>query len=239
MPLPDAPAGCRPKRWCSLPASAAWHATHLPPPPPASPPLENQVDALNIFNTTDLDQILESSEPPPHRSASNGQIKFILLEPDAKLPARQSEGAAGFDLYILRPLSIPPGQVATIETGVGLSIPPNELIHAEILPRSSIAPCFNVITIPGVIDRDYKGELKIVVFNHSYHKTQHFPKHTRLAQLVFRHTISPSLLEKVPAHEVWGTPRNERGFGSTGLTHNNDIECCPLSISPSTPSPTF
>lgn len=154
----------------------------------------------------------------------------------AKIPTLHSLGAAGYDLHILHETSIPPQRIVVIETGIKLNISPGTMLHAEILPRSGIAPNFHILVIPGVIDRDYRGDLKIAAYNFGT-QTQTFAAGARVAQLVFRHTYYPPITSENPPFNFWGE-RNNGGFGSTGLTtilphpenctHKN---CCPESFS--------
>lgn len=137
------------------------------------------------------------------------------LKDDAKLPTYATEYASGMDLVcadevvIIRPL-----ERATISTGIAIELP--EGYEAQIRPRSGLAlnKGITVLNAPGTIDRDYRGEIKVILINLS-DKEVIINKGDRIAQMV----ISPVLrvdIEEV--NELSKTKRQEGGFGSTGLS---------------------
>lgn len=90
-------------------------------------------------------------------------IKFKLQQPEAKLPTKGSEEAAGLDLYACEPAEVPVGKSAIINTGVCMELPKSCV--GLIWPRSKIATRFNIDVLAGVIDSDYRGEIQISIIN--------------------------------------------------------------------------
>ena len=134
----------------------------------------------------------------------------IKLDPEALLPVRQTEGSVGYDLHSIIDTEIPPRSRKLISTGIKIKIPVGT--YGRIAPRSSLA-CKKFIDVgAGVIDNDYRGEIKVLLINN---KDDIFEvrKNDRIAQLIFEKCITPKL-EVV--NELDETERNEGGFGSTG-----------------------
>ena len=132
------------------------------------------------------------------------------------LPAYQTVGAAGLDLRAAiardRRLIVRPGGRALVPTGLILEIP--EGFEGQIRPRSGLAlehgvTCLNT---PGTIDRDYRGEIKVLLINHG---EDDFPveRGMRIAQMVIAAVARADIVERKPADE---TARGGGGFGSTG-----------------------
>ena len=131
------------------------------------------------------------------------------------LPKYQTKGSAGVDLHASlkeKEKLIEPNQRVLIPTGIYLSMPEN--IEGQIRPRSGLAleKGITVLNSPGTIDPDYRGELKVILINHSL-KNQIIKNNMRIAQLVFCPIIKISFLE---FEELDLTERSDRGFGSTG-----------------------
>ena len=143
-------------------------------------------------------------------------IKVLVkkLEPSVKLPSYKTSGASGMDLmaFIDKPIELKPGQSCMIPTGLSLAFPKEYEI--QIRPRSGLAAKNNisVLNTPGTIDSDYRGELKIILYNHG-HKSFIVNNGDRIAQMV----LIPIL--KFDFQEVDDLDNSERGsggFGSTG-----------------------
>ena len=126
------------------------------------------------------------------------------------LPEYSSLGAAGADLYANESLTLAPGERAPVATGLRVEIPPG--YAGLVWPRSGLAVRHGIDTLAGVIDSDYRGELRVVLVNHGREPVPIEPG-DRIAQLVMQK------VERVvftSAHELAGTMRGEGGFGSTG-----------------------
>lgn len=126
------------------------------------------------------------------------------------LPGYASAGAAGADLCASETVLISPGEHAAVPTGLQLEIPTGHV--GLIWPRSGLALSHGVDTLAGVIDSDYRGELRVVLINHGDEPVviQHGQ---RVAQLL----IQPvERAEYVRSESLTGSSRGEGGFGSTG-----------------------
>ena len=141
-------------------------------------------------------------------------VKFQKLHPNAQIPRYGSEFSAGADLCALadEPILIPPGETAMIPTGLAMEIPEGYagLIFARsgLACKSGLAPANKV----GVVDADYRGEIKVALLNHSHQERTVLPGE-RIAQLVITPFLT-ALFEE--CEELSSTQRGEGGFGSTG-----------------------
>lgn len=139
-------------------------------------------------------------------------IKFKKLHPDAVIPKRASDGAAGFDLYVPEnydTIKIGPGQVFWLSTGIVAAIPKGCVGLVRI--RSSLARKHRLEVVAGVIDSDYRGEIQVGLISHAY-TSINLSEGERVAQLI----VVPCLQEAVEVTELDDTVRGEGGFGSTG-----------------------
>ena len=143
-------------------------------------------------------------------------VKVLVkkLDPKVQLPSYKTKGSSGMDLmaFIKDPIKIAPNTSALIPTGISVAIPND--VEIQIRPRSGLAAksSISVLNTPGTIDSDYRGELKIILFNHS--KEEFVVRNNdRIAQIV----LMPVL--KIDFEEVDNLPvtlRGSGGFGSTG-----------------------
>ena len=146
------------------------------------------------------------------------QLKVKKLLPEAKLPAYGSEFAAGADLYALseNPIRIAPQETAIVHTGLAVEIPEGYvgLIFARsgLATKKGLAPANKV----GVIDSDYRGELRVALYNHTKY-VQTVEPFERVAQFVIMPYDAAQFEE---AEELSDTVRGEGGFGSTGTKYN-------------------
>jgi dUTP pyrophosphatase len=130
---------------------------------------------------------------------------------DAILPTRGSDGSVGYDLYSVVDTVVPSQAGNTIVgTGIALCIPLD--CYGRIAPRSGLAAKHCIQVGAGVIDPDYTGEIKVVLFNHG---TEDFEikKGDRIAQLILERCETPPVEEIGLLQE---TLRGSDGFGSTG-----------------------
>ena len=132
----------------------------------------------------------------------------------AKLPSYKTNGASGMDLMacIEKPISLEPGKSCLIPTG--LSVAFSEKYEIQIRPRSGLAAknSISVLNTPGTIDSDYRGELKIILFNHS-NENFIINNNDRVAQMVLTPIVKMELEE---INELPNSDRGDGGFGSTG-----------------------
>ena len=142
------------------------------------------------------------------------RVLIKKLDPKVTLPSYKTKGASGMDLmaFVREKIVIKPQTSALIPTG--LSVAFSEDYEIQIRPRSGLAAKNNisVLNTPGTIDSDYRGELKIIIFNHSKHDFV-VNNNDRIAQMVLTPIAKMELEE---ANELPKTLRGEGGFGSTG-----------------------
>jgi dUTP pyrophosphatase len=132
------------------------------------------------------------------------------LNEHATLPARGSPLAAGYDLSSSEDVSIPKGTRGLVGTGIAFTVPHET--YGRIAPRSGLAVKKGIQVGAGVIDRDYTGEVKVVLFNHGDEDFV-IKKGDRIAQLIIEKIEMP---EVKLVDELLVTERGEGGFGSTG-----------------------
>ena len=141
-------------------------------------------------------------------------IRVKILKDGARLPSYGSQEAAGADLYACldEPIVVQPGEVAWVSTGIALEVPKGcaGLVYARsgLACKRGLAPANKV----GVVDSDYRGEVKVVLFNHSG-EPQTIQPGERIAQFVITPVLTPAYEEVTDLGE---TLRGEGGFGSTG-----------------------
>ena len=143
-------------------------------------------------------------------------VKVLIkkLDPSVEIPNYKTAGASGMDLmaFIKQPIKLAPKSSCLVPTG--LSVAFSEEYEIQIRPRSGLAAKNNisVLNTPGTIDSDYRGEIKIILFNHGSSEFVINNK-DRVAQMI----LTP--VEKIEFEEVVNLPdtlRGEGGFGSTG-----------------------
>jgi dUTP pyrophosphatase len=143
-------------------------------------------------------------------------VKVLIkkLDPAVEMPTYKTEGASGMDLmaFIDQPIKLPPKNSCLVPTG--LSIAFSNEYEVQIRPRSGLAAKNNisVLNTPGTIDSDYRGEIKIILFNHGNNEFVINNK-DRVAQMI----LTP--IKKMDLEEVENLPdtlRGKGGFGSTG-----------------------
>ena len=148
-------------------------------------------------------------------SAKDVAVKVKKLADDAQMPTRGSAAAAGWDLYAHIPSGfvwIKPGETVLIDTGLSIAI--NDGWFGGIYARSGLAVKKGLVPInePGVIDADYRGPVKVALYNHS-DMTQRVDTGDRIAQMIF-HKVPTAYWSEVD--ELDDTVRASGGFGSTG-----------------------
>ena len=143
-------------------------------------------------------------------------VKVLIkkLDPEVKLPEYKTNGASGMDLkaFIKKPINLKPKTSSLIPTG--LSVAFVEDYEIQIRPRSGLAAKNNitVLNTPGTIDSDYRGEIKVIIYNHG-DDSFIVNNGDRIAQMVLSPVIKIELKE---ANELPKTLRGKGGFGSTG-----------------------
>ena len=138
----------------------------------------------------------------------------IINKSNNPTPTYETSLSAGMDLraYVEGPITLSPGERKLIKTGLHIELP--EGYEAQVRPRSGLAfkKGITVLNSPGTIDADYRGDIGVILINHS---NEEFVVNSgdRIAQLVI------SKFEKVDwetSDEINSTSRGDSGFGSTG-----------------------
>lgn len=141
------------------------------------------------------------------------KIKIKKNHPDAIIPEYQTLGAAGFDIHSIDTCVIKAKDILLVKTGLAFEL--EEGFELQIRPRSGLAlkHKITVLNSPGTIDSDYRGEVMVILYNHSdedfvIHKSD------RIAQGVI--TKYERVVFEV-CEELSNTQRGESGFGSSGI----------------------
>ena len=143
-------------------------------------------------------------------------VKVLLKKLDAsvELPSYKTEGASGMDLmaFIKEPINLKPYTSCLVPTGISLAF--SDEFEIQIRPRSGLAAKSNisVLNTPGTIDSDYRGEIKVILFNHGDNDFLINNK-DRIAQMVLTPVVKMDLEE---TDDLPNTVRGDGGFGSTG-----------------------
>jgi dUTP pyrophosphatase len=140
------------------------------------------------------------------------QIRRLEHGEGLPLPSYATEGAAGMDVVAAESVTLAPGARHAVATGLALAIPPG--FEIQVRPRSGLAlkHGISVPNTPGTIDSDYRGELKVILINHSDEPFA-IVRGDRVAQLVLAPVVQAAWQEVADLDE---TARGSGGFGSTG-----------------------
>ena len=142
------------------------------------------------------------------------RVLIKKLNPSVKLPSYKTKGASGMDLmaFIEKPINLKSGKSCLVPTGLSVAFP--EEYEIQIRPRSGLAAKKNisVLNTPGTIDSDYRGEIKVILFNHG-NKSFKINNNDRIAQMILTPVIKMDLEE---TNELPVSIRGAGGFGSTG-----------------------
>lgn len=141
----------------------------------------------------------------------NESLKIQLRSANATVPTKGSSTAAGYDIYASQPITIPARGQGLVATDISFTVPIGT--YGRIAPRSGLAVKNGIQTGAGVVDRDYTGEVKVVLFNHS-DKDFEVVKGDRVAQLILEKIVDAAEIVVVDSLEE--SDRGAGGFGSTG-----------------------
>tara|TARA_B100000965_G_scaffold55198_1_gene41635 strand:- start:20 stop:457 length:438 start_codon:yes stop_codon:yes gene_type:complete len=143
-------------------------------------------------------------------------VKVLIkkLSPEVQLPSYKTSGASGMDLmaFIKSSVIIKPKTSSLIPTGISIAF--SEDYEVQIRPRSGLAAKNNisVLNTPGTIDSDYRGEIKVIIYNHGNNDFI-INNGDRIAQMILMPVVKMELEE---TNNLPETIRGEGGFGSTG-----------------------
>ena len=142
------------------------------------------------------------------------KVLIKKLSSKVELPKYKTEGSSGLDLmaFIEKSIKLNPKESVLVPTGISIAIEKD--LEIQIRPRSGLAAKSNisVLNTPGTIDSDYRGEIKVILFNHGKNEFIINNK-DRIAQMVLAPIIKAEFEE---VDELPDTIRGEGGFGSTG-----------------------
>ena len=138
-------------------------------------------------------------------------VKFTRYSENAVTPVKGTPGSAGLDLYPAETCLIPANGKGVVSTDIGIELPANTC--GIIMSRSGLCLNKSITVFSGVVDSDYTGSIKLIIFN--YGKEDFLvEKGMRIAQLIIQNIVDPYLIE---VSELECTLRGSRGFGSTGI----------------------
>ena len=142
------------------------------------------------------------------------KVLIKKLDPAVELPSYKTDGASGMDLMALlnEPINLKPNSSCLVPTGIAVAFSSD--FEIQIRPRSGLAAknSISVLNTPGTIDSDYRGEIKIILFNHGKNDFLINNK-DRIAQMILTPVIKMEFEERDDLPE---TVRGGGGFGSTG-----------------------
>ncbi|WP_218081549.1 dUTP diphosphatase [Anthocerotibacter panamensis] len=140
-------------------------------------------------------------------------LKIKKLHPQARLPVYAHPGDAGLDLFALEAILLKAGARALVKTGIALDLP--EGTEAQVRPRSGLALNYGITVLnsPGTIDQAFRGEIGVILINHSDQDFQ-VTSGMKIAQMVVQPVFRVRVVE---VEELSTSVRGAGGFGSTGL----------------------
>lgn len=143
------------------------------------------------------------------------QIEIKALNEAARIPSYAYSGDAGMDLRASESLTLQPFERALVPTGLAIALP--EGYAGFVLPRSGLAikHGITVVNAPGLIDSNYRGELKVILQNTDPHEPFTIHVRDRIAQLV---VMPVPQMTFIPVDALSSTDRGEGGFGSSGVS---------------------
>lgn len=141
------------------------------------------------------------------------QVKFVRLRPEARVPVKAHEEDAGFDLCASEDFLLKAHSYGCVPTGLSMELPRGT--EGQVRPRSGLAAKngITVLNAPGTIDAGYRGEVKVILINHSDTDFA-ITAGMRIAQLVIQPVVEAAFTE---VSALCDSDRGQGGFGSTGV----------------------
>ncbi|KAH8602672.1 dUTPase-like protein [Bisporella sp. PMI_857] len=182
-----------------------------PPPTTIHSPLNSPLPKRQKPNPTSPPPASTTSMTPAVTKVEDAPALLIKkLSDKARLPTRGSAFAAGYDIYASKEAVVPARGKVLVDTDISMAVPAGT--YGRIAPRSGLASKHFIDTGAGVIDADYRGQVKILLFNHSETDFE-IKEGDRVAQLVLERIYTPEVVE---VQELEESVRGAGGFGSTG-----------------------
>ena len=161
---------------------------------------------------SDYQHVVKTKRPISEVSKGTEDLQIQLLTPKGQAPTRSTSQAAGYDLYSSEDNKVPPRTRILVSTDIALQVPPGT--YRRITPRSglSVKNCIDIGA--GVIDKDYRGQINILLINHS--DTQFLVQQgDRIAQLILEQIKTPDIKT---VQSLQSTECGSKGFGSTSTS---------------------
>ncbi|KAI1817740.1 deoxyuridine 5'-triphosphate nucleotidohydrolase [Poronia punctata] len=182
--------------------------------PPTSPPAKRAKTTTTTTtenNNNSITSTMADNETVPVPQLDQSPPLLIKkLSEKGRLPTRGSAYAAGYDIYASTATTVPARGKVLVDTDIAIAVPAGT--YGRIAPRSGLAAKHSIQTGAGVIDADYRGQVKVLLFNHS-DVGYAVSEGERVAQLVIERIYTPDVVEVAELEE---SVRGAGGFGSTG-----------------------
>ena len=139
-------------------------------------------------------------------------LKVKLLNKNAKLPQRATDGSAGFDIYSAEEHKLNPGEKAIISTGISIELPPcpfpDHIYCFKIVSRSGLSAKHSVEKGAGLIDADYRGEIKVILYNLKSTEPKQEGLHIHIGDRIAQGIIIPVAMPFMRFMQYW-SPLNK------------------------------
>lgn len=191
----------------------AWHFLHVTSSRSVNLPVRFLVNSMATAKRSPEKELDEEPKPKIARvKAEEPLLRVKKLSATAVLPTKGSAGAAGYDLASSHDVTVPARGKALVKTDLAVAIPLGT--YARVAPRSGLALKHSIDVGGGVVDHDYRGNVGVILFNHSDTGFE-VKVGDRIAQLILERIMTPEVVE---VSELDGTSRGAGGFGSTGVS---------------------
>ena len=157
--------------------------------------------------------LIKSEDKTDTENTEAANILVKRIDNTATIPLKTSAGAAGFDLVNPSTINIPPASIGIVQTKVAIAIPKDH--YGQIAMRSGISKQKKLMILGGILDSDFRGEIVVMCYNGSIHKTAQISHGERFAQIIISKIHPSSVMVEVAA--LSNTERGEKGFGSSGI----------------------
>ena len=175
--------------------------------PKATRPKHLKLSKEPLKDSNQYTLTVENRDPAENKKAF---VKFVKLTKNAFTPVKGSIHSAGHDLFSANDCIIPPGDKGIIVTDIAIELPKG--CYGRIAPRSGLAINHSLHTLGGVIDRDYRGTITVILMNFGS-KVYYVKRGDKVAQLILEKIYYPNFIH---VGSLNATDRGDRGFGSTG-----------------------
>ena len=182
------------------------------------PPTKTKSSENDAYKVQSLENENSINDIPTFPIENKLKISYRPLSPDAKTPQKGTSGSAGFDIYSSKPFKIEPNQRIAAPTDISMAIPFG--YYGRIASRSGLTMHHSIDIGAGVIDSDYRGEIKPILINNG-NKTVLFAKHDKIAQIIIEKCADVNF-EQI--EQLNTTDRDQKGFGSTDTLKSKRVK---------------